>query len=164
MQNVSANPRPAGTSLILSLATYPLTHHHSHASRFSLVQLRYTDFLSLEQDRGISLKCAPMTMLMQDSRDKSYVMNIVDTPGMSCVCCTLLLRPFKLRMLASAALLHVCFILLPRLLVALCMLASAGSFCFVVCTLRFCLLVFIGHPLGPSGSPFACVPFPVQAT
>lgn len=43
--------------------------------------LRYTDFLTLEQERGVSIKCTPMTLLMGDTRDKSYVMNIMDTPG-----------------------------------------------------------------------------------
>lgn len=34
-----------------------------------------------EQDRKISIKATPMTLLLPDSRDKSYVMNLIDTPG-----------------------------------------------------------------------------------
>lgn len=47
------------------------------------LQLRYTDFMNIEQERGVSVKCTPMTLLMPDTRDKSFVMNVIDTPGMS---------------------------------------------------------------------------------
>eukprot|EP01135_Chromosphaera_perkinsii_P000843 Nk52_evm6s152 gene=Nk52_evmTU6s152 len=42
---------------------------------------RYTDNLKLEIARGLSIKSAPVSLLLPDSVGKSYVMNIVDTPG-----------------------------------------------------------------------------------
>ncbi|KAJ2596564.1 hypothetical protein H4R99_004870 [Coemansia sp. RSA 1722] len=41
----------------------------------------FTDTLQLERQRGVSLKCAAMSMVVQDSREKSWALNIVDTPG-----------------------------------------------------------------------------------
>ncbi|CAB3387421.1 Hypothetical predicted protein [Cloeon dipterum] len=43
--------------------------------------LRYTDTLITEQERGVSIKAMPVTLVMQDVRNKSYLMNIFDTPG-----------------------------------------------------------------------------------
>lgn len=43
--------------------------------------LRYTDTLFTEQERGCSIKSIPVTLLLQDIRNKSYLMNIFDTPG-----------------------------------------------------------------------------------
>ena len=44
-------------------------------------QLRYTDTHFLERERGLSIKAAPMTMLLQGTRGKSHVFNVLDTPG-----------------------------------------------------------------------------------
>uniref|UniRef100_A0A6P7GA94 116 kDa U5 small nuclear ribonucleoprotein component n=1 Tax=Diabrotica virgifera virgifera TaxID=50390 RepID=A0A6P7GA94_DIAVI len=43
--------------------------------------LRYTDILFTEQERGCSIKSIPVTLLLQDIKNKSYLMNIFDTPG-----------------------------------------------------------------------------------
>ncbi|ELU06359.1 hypothetical protein CAPTEDRAFT_158714 [Capitella teleta] len=43
--------------------------------------LRYTDMLFTEQERGVSIKSTPVTLLMQDTRNKSFLLNIIDTPG-----------------------------------------------------------------------------------
>lgn len=43
--------------------------------------LRYTDTLFTEQERGCSIKSIPVTLLLQDVKNKSYLMNIFDTPG-----------------------------------------------------------------------------------
>mmetsp|Transcript_35049 Transcript_35049/g.105666 ORF Transcript_35049/g.105666 Transcript_35049/m.105666 type:complete len:979 (+) Transcript_35049:54-2990(+) len=43
--------------------------------------VRYTDMLHTEQERAMSIKSTPMTLLMQDTRDKSFVVNVMDTPG-----------------------------------------------------------------------------------
>lgn len=43
--------------------------------------LRYTDTLYTEQERGVSIKATPVTLVMQDLKGKSYLMNIFDTPG-----------------------------------------------------------------------------------
>uniref|UniRef100_A0A3B4VLU9 116 kDa U5 small nuclear ribonucleoprotein component n=1 Tax=Seriola dumerili TaxID=41447 RepID=A0A3B4VLU9_SERDU len=45
------------------------------------VDLRYTDILFTEQERGVGIKCTPVTMVLPDSRGKSYLFNIMDTPG-----------------------------------------------------------------------------------
>lgn len=44
-------------------------------------QLRYTDTHLLERERGLSIKAAPMTMILQGTRGKSHLFNILDTPG-----------------------------------------------------------------------------------
>ncbi|TRY59810.1 hypothetical protein DNTS_035239 [Danionella cerebrum] len=43
--------------------------------------LRYTDILFTEQERGVGIKSTPVTMVLPDSRGKSYLFNIMDTPG-----------------------------------------------------------------------------------
>ena len=42
---------------------------------------RYTDSRVDEQKRGLSIKAAPMTLLMQAPSEKHYLVNIIDTPG-----------------------------------------------------------------------------------
>lgn len=44
-------------------------------------QLRYTDVHVLERERGISIKAAPMSLVLQGTRGKSQLLNILDTPG-----------------------------------------------------------------------------------
>lgn len=44
-------------------------------------QLRYTDTHILERERGISIKSAPMSLVLQGGRGKSQLLNIIDTPG-----------------------------------------------------------------------------------
>jgi len=44
-------------------------------------QLRYTDTHSLSQSRGISLKSTPMSLVLPNTRGKSYLVNLIDTPG-----------------------------------------------------------------------------------
>ncbi|KAI9755404.1 MAG: hypothetical protein M1815_005039 [Lichina confinis] len=44
-------------------------------------QLRYTDVHVLERERGLSIKTAPMSLVLQGSRGKSHLVNILDTPG-----------------------------------------------------------------------------------
>ncbi|EFA79966.1 U5 small nuclear ribonucleoprotein subunit [Heterostelium album PN500] len=43
--------------------------------------MRYTDTRKDEQERRLSIKSTPMTLVLQNSKDKSYVCNILDTPG-----------------------------------------------------------------------------------
>lgn len=43
--------------------------------------LRYTDTLFTEQERGVSIKATPVTLVLQDVKDKSFLMNVFDTPG-----------------------------------------------------------------------------------
>ncbi|KND01710.1 small GTP-binding protein domain [Spizellomyces punctatus DAOM BR117] len=42
---------------------------------------RYTDVHELERGRGVSIKSMPMSLVMQDLKGKSHLLNIYDTPG-----------------------------------------------------------------------------------
>ena len=44
-------------------------------------QLRYTDVHMLERDRGLSIKAAPMSLVLPSTKGKSHLVNIIDTPG-----------------------------------------------------------------------------------
>jgi U5 small nuclear ribonucleoprotein component len=44
-------------------------------------QLRYTDVHVLERERGLSIKAAPMSLVLQNTKSKSHLFNILDTPG-----------------------------------------------------------------------------------
>lgn len=44
-------------------------------------QLRYTDTHILEQERGITIKASPMSLVLQNTTGKSFLFNILDTPG-----------------------------------------------------------------------------------
>lgn len=54
---------------------------------------KYTDTRKDEQERKISIKSTPMTLILPDSNEKSYLFNIMDTPGhpnfSDEVCCSL---------------------------------------------------------------------------
>ena len=43
--------------------------------------LRYTDTLFTEIERGVSIKTQPFTILLPDTKGKSYLLNIMDSPG-----------------------------------------------------------------------------------
>mmetsp|Transcript_101971 Transcript_101971/g.287841 ORF Transcript_101971/g.287841 Transcript_101971/m.287841 type:complete len:985 (-) Transcript_101971:157-3111(-) len=45
--------------------------------------VRYTDSRQDEQDRGVTVKASSMSLVMQDSREKSYLFHVMDTPGHS---------------------------------------------------------------------------------
>ncbi|KAJ3279348.1 U5 small nuclear ribonucleoprotein component [Borealophlyctis nickersoniae] len=42
---------------------------------------RYTDVHELERARGLSIKSMPMSLVVQDLKGKSYLLNVMDTPG-----------------------------------------------------------------------------------
>ncbi|KAF2996584.1 hypothetical protein E8E14_004068 [Neopestalotiopsis sp. 37M] len=44
-------------------------------------QLRYTDISVMERERGVSVKAAPMSLVLQSTKGKSHLFNILDTPG-----------------------------------------------------------------------------------
>ncbi|KAF2801842.1 116 kda u5 small nuclear ribonucleoprotein-like protein component, partial [Mytilinidion resinicola] len=44
-------------------------------------QLRYTDVHVLERERGLSIKAAPMSLVLQSTKGKSHLFNMIDTPG-----------------------------------------------------------------------------------
>jgi U5 small nuclear ribonucleoprotein component len=43
--------------------------------------VRYTDVRNDEQERAISIKCTPVSIVSESSSGKSYALNILDTPG-----------------------------------------------------------------------------------
>ena len=43
--------------------------------------LNYTDTLFTERERGVGIKSTPVTLILPDSKGKSYLINIFDTPG-----------------------------------------------------------------------------------
>lgn len=44
-------------------------------------QLRYTDVHLVERQRGVSIKAAPMSLVLPSTKGKSHLVNIIDTPG-----------------------------------------------------------------------------------
>ncbi|KXG51134.1 Translation elongation/initiation factor/Ribosomal, beta-barrel [Penicillium griseofulvum] len=44
-------------------------------------QLRYTDVHFLERERGVSIKSAPMSLVLPSTKGKSHLLNLLDTPG-----------------------------------------------------------------------------------
>ncbi|KAK3694610.1 P-loop containing nucleoside triphosphate hydrolase protein [Podospora appendiculata] len=44
-------------------------------------QLRYTDVHVLEREQGLSIKASPMSLVLQSTKGKSHLLNIIDTPG-----------------------------------------------------------------------------------
>lgn len=46
-----------------------------------LSKIRYTDTHVLSRDRGISIKSSAMSLVLQNSRGKSHLVNLIDTPG-----------------------------------------------------------------------------------
>ncbi|CAH9057160.1 unnamed protein product [Cuscuta europaea] len=57
------------------------THHISTFDQHSEKHMRYTDTRIDEQERKISIKSVPMSLVLEDSNSKSYLCNIMDTPG-----------------------------------------------------------------------------------
>ena len=53
---------------------------HPHLIKYD-GDLRYTDTRFDEQARNISLKATPMSFILPNSKDKSYLINVMDTPG-----------------------------------------------------------------------------------
>lgn len=43
--------------------------------------LNYADILFTERERGVGIKSTPVTLILPDSKGKSYLVNVFDTPG-----------------------------------------------------------------------------------
>ncbi|GFN80643.1 116 kda u5 small nuclear ribonucleoprotein component protein [Plakobranchus ocellatus] len=43
--------------------------------------MRYADILFTEQERGVSIKSSPLTLVLPDTKAKSFLLNIMDAPG-----------------------------------------------------------------------------------
>lgn len=54
---------------------------HPYLASTENKELRYTDTLFTEQERGVSIKSTPFTILLPDLKEKNYLFNILDTPG-----------------------------------------------------------------------------------
>lgn len=57
--------------------THPQFQNHDTLTS----DLRYTDTLFTEQERGVSMKSMPITVVLPDVKGKSFLCNIFDTPG-----------------------------------------------------------------------------------
>ncbi|EAW15076.1 116 kDa U5 small nuclear ribonucleoprotein component [Aspergillus clavatus NRRL 1] len=67
---------------MLVTQTHDLTERlEKRVGRRKEEQLRYTDVHFLERERGLSIKSAPMTLVLQGTKGKSHLFNILDTPG-----------------------------------------------------------------------------------
>ncbi|XP_014211080.1 116 kDa U5 small nuclear ribonucleoprotein component [Copidosoma floridanum] len=56
------------------------THPYMH-SVTDEKSLRYTDTLFTEQQRGVSTKAVPVSLVLPDVKSKSFLLNVFDTPG-----------------------------------------------------------------------------------
>ncbi|XP_078482120.1 116 kDa U5 small nuclear ribonucleoprotein component [Ciona intestinalis] len=54
---------------------------HFDIAKHEEKDLRYTDTLLTEQERGLSIKAQPTTLILPDTKGKSYLFNIMDSPG-----------------------------------------------------------------------------------
>ncbi|KAF2723321.1 P-loop containing nucleoside triphosphate hydrolase protein [Polychaeton citri CBS 116435] len=62
--------------------THDLTHHYEGLTgKARDAQLRYTDTHLLERERALSLKDAPMSLLLPATSGKTHLLNMIDTPG-----------------------------------------------------------------------------------
>ena len=57
------------------------THEVRHEWRNNERPMRYTDTRLDEQQRAVSLKMVPMSLLLEASTGKSFLMNLIDAPG-----------------------------------------------------------------------------------
>ena len=57
------------------------THNIETQMRDGEKPMRFTDTRLDEQERGVSLKMVPMSLVMEGTSGKSYLMNLIDTPG-----------------------------------------------------------------------------------
>lgn len=58
-----------------------LNHVHTKKYQDLTKEYKWTDTRKDEVDREMSIKAVPMTVLLNDSRDKNYLFNFMDTPG-----------------------------------------------------------------------------------
>ncbi|KAJ4833594.1 hypothetical protein Tsubulata_009209 [Turnera subulata] len=70
-----------GKTVFMDLLVEQTHHHISTFDANSEKHMRYTDTRIDEQERRISIKAVPTSLVLQDSNSKSYLCNIMDTPG-----------------------------------------------------------------------------------
>ncbi|KAF2224316.1 elongation factor 2 [Elsinoe ampelina] len=67
---------------MLVLQTHDITNRlDDRKGRQRDEQLRYTDTHVVERERGLSTKAAPMSLVLQGTKGKSQLINMIDTPG-----------------------------------------------------------------------------------
>lgn len=67
---------------MLVLQTHDITDRlERRVGRHRDEQLRYTDIHITERERGLSVKAAAMSLVLQSSKGKSHLVNFIDTPG-----------------------------------------------------------------------------------
>ncbi|TVY38655.1 116 kDa U5 small nuclear ribonucleoprotein component [Lachnellula occidentalis] len=67
---------------MLVLETHDIAHRlEKRTGRKRDEQLRYTDVHMQERERGLSIKSAPMSLVLPSTHGKSHLVNILDTPG-----------------------------------------------------------------------------------
>nr|XP_039255235.1 116 kDa U5 small nuclear ribonucleoprotein component-like [Styela clava] len=54
---------------------------HPDIAKKEAKDLRFTDTLLTEQERGLSIKSQPVTLVLPDTRGKNYLINVMDSPG-----------------------------------------------------------------------------------
>lgn len=69
------------TSLLDSLLETTMVHKFGPKASLEEQGPRFTDTLKAEQARQLSLKSAPITLLLPDTRGKTYGITLVDCPG-----------------------------------------------------------------------------------
>ena len=57
------------------------THPELNKKKDEGGDMNYTDTLFTERERGVGIKSTPVTLVLPDSKGKSFLMNILDTPG-----------------------------------------------------------------------------------
>ena len=76
---------PQGCSHFVTVQLMDMLVEQTHELRYEWRNnerpLRFTDIRVDEQARGISLKSTPMSLVLEASSGKSFVMNMLDTPG-----------------------------------------------------------------------------------
>lgn len=79
---IVGNLHSGKTSLVDLLVLFTHSPSLSLSTKMkNLKPLRYTDNHIIETKRGISIKASPVTLLLQDISQKSFMFNIIDTPG-----------------------------------------------------------------------------------
>ena len=77
---IAQTPEPSSTAQVMDMLVEQ-THEIRHELRQNEKAMRFTDTRLDEQDRGISIKMVPMSLLLPSSSGKSFLFNLIDTPG-----------------------------------------------------------------------------------
>ena len=62
-------------------ALFEQTHPELNKNKHEGGDLNYTDTLFTERERGVGIKSTPVTLILPNSKGKSYLVNLFDNPG-----------------------------------------------------------------------------------